>query len=571
TFSYDPAGNLIQQPGLAGVLVQGGNRLLTANGYRFEYNLRNHLTQKHNGAATTQYDYDSRDMLVACRSKQQHWQAQYDPLGRRINKTVQGQKTTYYWDTDRLVAEINPQGQLRIYLYASTLALTPFMFLEYEGIEAAPDAGNRYFIFCNHVGTPIRVEDEMAQTVWQAQVSPYGTIEVEVGASFSMPLRFAGHYYDSETGLHYNRFRYYDPQLGRYMQSDPQGIGGGLNLYAYAKGNPLRWVDVRGLGCGGDDGGSTKNNEDGVDVESTQSRAREIPEGGQSIEQRLKEGGNLPPHVKNNPNKYYYDPDTGTYKRRPEPKPQFSEGKKIPCFPKGTLVVTAVGNLPIENITIGTIVLTFDETCKTHVYKPTTALLQNETLRLVELTIENEIICVTTRHRFWVENKEQWIAAQYLRPGMFLRTSRGKIKQIKMVNLSQVDKQNTYNLTVADNHTYFVGKEGFLVHNEDEPPNGKVYVGRDPNTGEVIYVGQTKQDIDSREAQHHRDSEKYPDKYGFKEGMKLEVVQDGLTDDEMDYHERRVYDEYGGEEKLKNRQIPMTDEKINALENEYCS
>ena len=53
--------------------------------------------------------------------------------------------------------------------------------------------------------------------------------------------------------------------------------------------------------------------------------------------------------------------------------------------------------------------------------------------------------------------------------------------------------------------------------------------------------------------------------------MKVEVVMDGLTDEEMDYHERRIYDEYGGKEKLKNRQIPMTDEKINALKAEYCN
>ena len=62
----------------------------------------------------------------------------------------------------------------------------------------------------------------------------------------------------------------------------------------------------------------------------------------------------------------------------------------------------------------------------------------------------------------------------------------------------------------------------------------------------------------------------FEEKYGFKKGMILEPVLDGLTDDEMDYHERRVYDEQGGEAKLKNRQIPMTDEKINILKEKYC-
>jgi RHS repeat-associated protein len=60
------------------------------------------------------------------------------------------------------------------------------------------------------------------------------------------PLRFQGQYFDHETGLHYNRYRYYDPQIGRFISKDPIGLAGGLNLYAYAP-NPVRWVDPRGL------------------------------------------------------------------------------------------------------------------------------------------------------------------------------------------------------------------------------------------------------------------------------------------------------------------------------------
>jgi RHS repeat-associated protein len=61
------------------------------------------------------------------------------------------------------------------------------------------------------------------------------------------PFRFPGQYYDSETGLHYNYFRYYNPQTGRYITPDPIGLEGGINLFAYVQGNPLRWMDPFGL------------------------------------------------------------------------------------------------------------------------------------------------------------------------------------------------------------------------------------------------------------------------------------------------------------------------------------
>ena len=61
-----------------------------------------------------------------------------------------------------------------------------------------------------------------------------------------MPLRFQGQYCDAETGLHYNRFRYYDPQIGRFTTQDPISLAGGINLYQYAP-NPVQWVDPLGL------------------------------------------------------------------------------------------------------------------------------------------------------------------------------------------------------------------------------------------------------------------------------------------------------------------------------------
>jgi RHS repeat-associated protein len=246
TYRYDAAGNLLEHPGLSGVTIGESNQLRTANGYEFEYNDRRHIGIRRGPNGETRYHYNSCDMLVRCETPQGDWQAAYDPLGRRTFKSFGGKRVEFYWDTDRLAAEVRQDGSLRIYIYADAFAMTPLLFVEYKTVDADPDSGNRYFLFANHISTPIRVEDEQGSVVWSARIDPYGTAHVPSGAAIEMPLRFPGHYLDSETGLHYNRFRYHNPELGRYLQSDPIGIAGGLNVYAYTS-NPLRRVDVRGL------------------------------------------------------------------------------------------------------------------------------------------------------------------------------------------------------------------------------------------------------------------------------------------------------------------------------------
>ena len=76
--------------------------------------------------------------------------------------------------------------------------------------------------------------------------SPPGSFNLLSQQTADMPLRFPGHYFDQETELHYNRFRYFSPGLGRYIQSDPAGQSGGINVYAYLH-NPLSDVDIDGL------------------------------------------------------------------------------------------------------------------------------------------------------------------------------------------------------------------------------------------------------------------------------------------------------------------------------------
>jgi len=104
----------------------------------------------------------------------------------------------------------------------------------------------------DHLNTPRLVADATGTTVWRwDQQEPFGNNVPDENPSglgaFDLPLRLPGQRYDAETGLHYNYFRDYDPSLGRYGESDPIGLRGGLNSYAYVRGSPLRFSDLLGL------------------------------------------------------------------------------------------------------------------------------------------------------------------------------------------------------------------------------------------------------------------------------------------------------------------------------------
>ncbi|WP_394831116.1 DUF6531 domain-containing protein [Pendulispora rubella] len=246
TFKYTQSSTLVEAPGLSRATL-ARQRLLEANGSRFEYDHRDSLSARHTPSGTFRLTHDSLDQLTHVDGPSFAWSARYDVLGRRTETTFNGAKTTFYWDGDRLAAEVLPDKRLRVYVYVDELALIPLMFVDYASTAADPSSGVRYFVFSNHLGAPEVVQNDAGEVVWRGRYAAYGTVHVEVGHDFHQPLRWPGHYFDVATGLHYVRFRYYSPELGQFLESDPQGIRGGFNLYGYGSGNPLRNVDVRGL------------------------------------------------------------------------------------------------------------------------------------------------------------------------------------------------------------------------------------------------------------------------------------------------------------------------------------
>ena len=117
-------------------------------------------------------------------------------------------------------------------------------------INVSGNAGTTYYIHPDHLNTPRLITDSNNTTVWRWDSDPFGATvpnDTISGTTFTFNPRFPGQYFDKETNLHYNYFRDYDPTLGRYIQSDPIGLNGGLNTYSYVSGNPLNKVDPNGL------------------------------------------------------------------------------------------------------------------------------------------------------------------------------------------------------------------------------------------------------------------------------------------------------------------------------------
>jgi len=168
----------------------------------------------------------------------------YDSLGRRVGKVSEVDGVTeqkhFLWQGLRMLREETP-GQSSLYIYE------PGSYAPLARVDQAEGEEQKlYYFHTDQIGTPLEMTDREGQIVWQATYKAWGSLERLDVNEVEQNLRFQGQYFDDETGLHYNTFRYYDPEVGRFVTQDPIGLYGGDNLYRYTN-NPLRWVDPWGL------------------------------------------------------------------------------------------------------------------------------------------------------------------------------------------------------------------------------------------------------------------------------------------------------------------------------------
>jgi RHS repeat-associated protein len=198
--------------------------------------------QRIDETGTTTYTYDIDNRLIQIRTPQSTtYNYYYDPFGKRVSKGVNGVRTYFFYCNDGLIGEYDLTGnEIKAYGYAPDSPWTTDPLFQKIGTD-------HYWYQNDHLGTAQKIINTSGTVVWAATYDSFGKIQIQA-TEIENNLRFPGQYYDQETGLHYNFFRYYDATIGRYLTKDPIGFSGGdVNLFRYTRNNPINFRDPQGL------------------------------------------------------------------------------------------------------------------------------------------------------------------------------------------------------------------------------------------------------------------------------------------------------------------------------------
>ncbi|MFG2889716.1 RHS repeat-associated core domain-containing protein [Streptomyces sp. NPDC048248] len=275
TYAYDTSGNQTHAtwpdhhpaPEARGERTYTGTRIARAGDMRYEYDAQGRVTLRQKKRLSRQpdtwrYTWDAEDRLTSVVTPDgQLWNYLYDPLGRRVAKkrlAADGsilEQVDFTWDGSNLAEQTTKSADS---LYGVTLTWDydgrhPLAQTERKTALNADqqEIDQRFFaIITDLVGTPTELVDEIGNVAWRRRSTLGGIATWAADGAAYTPLRFPGHYFDSESGLNYNFYRYYEPETGRYFSADPLGLAADPNQYAYVS-NPFAWTDPLGLSpCG---------------------------------------------------------------------------------------------------------------------------------------------------------------------------------------------------------------------------------------------------------------------------------------------------------------------------------
>jgi RHS repeat-associated protein len=244
--AFDAIGNLYKLPDQSDRRYVRGGIIRHDGDTTFAFDLVGNMVERNEpGEQRWAYRWDAAGMLVdVTRPDGLQVTFTYDALGRRVGKKAGSAETRWIWDGDVILHELHSDHPPTTW-YHEPESFAPLMQVS---------SGCAYHVIDDQLGTPTAMYDDTGRLAWQMQLDLFGVAQTETDAKTDCPFRCTGQYHDEETGLHYNRFRYYDPSLGQYISPDPLSVEGGLAVYAYVI-DPLTWVDPVGLsGCQDDEG-----------------------------------------------------------------------------------------------------------------------------------------------------------------------------------------------------------------------------------------------------------------------------------------------------------------------------
>ncbi len=242
-FVYDKNGNRRYDKGAWDYKYDAANRLLGNSTYTYTHDLNGNLTSRTEkvSSATITYAYNPEQQLAEVITPKTKIEYKYDPLGRRLERSVAGSPRRYVYDNEDIIAILDGDNAL-------TAAFTHGPGIDEPLIMTRPDGAN-YFYHADGLGSIVALTDDKGETAQTIKYQAYGkpvTVLYDQAAARN-PYYFTAREYDAETGLYYYRTRYYDWRRGAFTQEDPIGFSGGdTNLYAYVKNRPINAVDPSG-------------------------------------------------------------------------------------------------------------------------------------------------------------------------------------------------------------------------------------------------------------------------------------------------------------------------------------
>lgn len=239
SYGYDANGNRTSAGGTSYTYTTNTNRLTAIGSQAITTNSNGSITQfaavTPNPAVNLTY-YNNGRLATVSNGGTQVLSYLYDGFGKRLAK--QGAALHYY--------EYAPTGELLEVTDNTGAAIVDYIHLYGRPIATyEPASGNLAFLHTDRIGTVQRATDSTQTLKWSGDYEPFGYTPTSIGL-IVQDLRLPGQEYEIETGHHYNGFRDYLPALGRYLESDPIGLAGGINTYAYVENNPAKYIDREG-------------------------------------------------------------------------------------------------------------------------------------------------------------------------------------------------------------------------------------------------------------------------------------------------------------------------------------